>query len=209
MTSADPVHACAAAPPPVRRFFWQQFADGTRPDGADLAALRRGVGREPGSVPEMWRYYTTLTADGQLTAALVAEHLALTLFAVHQQSRTQPMHRDGIGLGSALLALKRSGRFSDDAVDRRFAAAATATSLPELAVHLRGLVGQLRGVDQPLDYTRLTGELRGWQSPERVGTIRRRWGAAYFAPPRPAGDPSASSKPISAPPPDHPEPEGL
>lgn len=212
MTTADPTRAGTAAPSaPARRFFWQRFADGSRPDGADLAALRRGVNREPGSVPQMWRYYTTLTADGRLTAQLVAEHLALTLFAVHQQSRTEPMHRDGVGLGLAVRELKRPGRFSEDAVDRRFAAAATATSLPELAVHLRGLVGQLRSANQPLDYTRLTADLRDWQSPDRSHAVRRRWGGAYFAPPGLADDPPLTHEHelTAASLASHSEPEGL
>src|SRR5207249_1263147 len=52
---------------PRRRFYWQQHTDGNgswlsgngSPPGEDLAALRRGIGRPAGSVPQMWRYYTT------------------------------------------------------------------------------------------------------------------------------------------------------
>lgn len=174
-----------------RRFYWQRHTNGQgswgergSPPGADLAALRRGIGREPGSVPEMWPYYTTLNADGAITDGLRAEHLALTLFAIHQQSQSQPVHRDGVRLGTAVLALRRSDKFkfNPEAVDRRFGAAATATSLTELANHLRGLITQIRGLrSQPgMDYTQLFHDLRVWQSPERRTTIRRRWGAQYF-----------------------------
>jgi CRISPR system Cascade subunit CasB len=166
----------------TRTHYWQRFTAERRPPGDELAALRRGIDREAGTVPALWPYYTTLTEDGRRTRALFAEHLALTLFAVHQQSKTLLMHRDGIGLGTAVLCLKRSGSFSDDAVDRRFAAAATATSLAELAVHLRGLVTQLRGITQPLDYSRLARDLRDWQTPERAAAVRRHWGGQYFAP---------------------------
>jgi CRISPR system Cascade subunit CasB len=180
-----------------RQFFWERFSAGKVASGEDLAALRRGIGREAGSVPAMWPYYTTLRPDGARTAALNAEHVALTLFAVLQQSKPTLVHRDGIGLGTALLRLRQSGRYSADAVDRRFAAAATATSLTELAVHVRGLVTQLRQLDHPeLDLTRLTNDLRLWQNPEQIGRVRRHWGAQYFAP-RPATsgdeDPAESS----------------
>jgi CRISPR system Cascade subunit CasB len=174
---------------PTRRFYWQRHTDGQgnwggrgSPPGADLAALRRGIGREPGSAPEMWPYYTTLTADGAITQRLRAEHLALTLFAVHQQSQAQPVHRDGVGLGAAVLALRQSKKFSPEAVDRRFGAAATATSLNEVAHHVRGLITQIRGlVPQPgLDYTRLFNDLRSWQSTEWRTRVRRHWGSQYF-----------------------------
>jgi len=147
-----------------------------------LAALRRGIGREPGSVPAMWPYYTTLTENGALTHPLRAEHLALTLFAVHQQSQRQPVHREGVGLGSAMLALRRDQDSSPDAVDRRFAAAATATSLSEVAHHLRGLITQIRGLTpQPgLDYSQLFWDLLSWQSPKRITRVRRTWGSQYF-----------------------------
>jgi CRISPR system Cascade subunit CasB len=168
----------------IRQHYWQRFTTEHRPPGEELAALRRGIDREAGTVPALWPFYTTLTEDGRRTQALRAEHLALTLFAVHQQSKNVLMHRVGVGLGTAILRLKRSGAFSEDAVDRRFAAAATSTSVGELAVHLRGLVTQLRSVGQPLDYTRLARDLRDFQIPERAANVRRHWGGQYFAPPK-------------------------
>src|SRR4051812_24984458 len=133
--------------------YWQRHTDGEgswgrkgAPPGDELAALRRGIGREPGTVAQMWPYYTRLNDRGQLTAELWAEHLALTLFAVHQQSQGRPVHRHGVSLGAAVLALRRSGKFSEEALDRRFGAAATATTVGEVAHHLRGLITQLRTV---------------------------------------------------------------
>ena len=173
--------------PPRPPYYWQRHTDGhgewrkgQSPPGGELAALRRGIGKEPGSVPEMWAFYACLNPDGELTHALRAEHLALGLFALHQQSKAQPMHRGGVGFGAAVRALRRSGRFSEDAVDRRFAAAATATSATELAMHLRGLVSQLRVISQPLDYTRLLADLREWHQPRGMSAVRRRWGGQYF-----------------------------
>jgi CRISPR system Cascade subunit CasB len=174
-----------------RRHFWDQHTDGDgrwkgtdRPSGADLAALRAGLGREPGEVPQMWPYYRTLSEQGGVTAWMAAEHLALSLFAVHQQGRDQPAHRAGVGLGQAVLALRRSDRYSPEAIDRRFAAAATAASLPELAGHLRRLITQLRaaGSGHGLDYTQLMHDLRSWQQPSRIAAVRRKWGSQYFAP---------------------------
>ncbi|MCK9929611.1 type I-E CRISPR-associated protein Cse2/CasB [Frankia sp. Mgl5] len=176
--ASTPAPSTGATPPP--RFFWERPHAGGRPDGADLAALRRGAGRDPGTVPQMWRYYTTLNQEGWGTPGLRAEHAALVLFAMHQQSQTRLMHAAGVGLGAAVRCLRESDKFSSDAVDRRFEAAATATSLSEASYHLRGLVRQLRGLPQPLDYTRLYWDLLSWQNPDRIGQVRRRWGSQYF-----------------------------
>lgn len=178
----NPISEEKTAPPPGGRHYWERFSGAELPDGSDLADLRRGIGKPPGAVPQMWRYYTTLTPEGQMTRGLVAEHLALTLFAFHQQSRPRLAHVQGVGLGTAILALRNSGKFSEQAVDRRFGAAATATSIDEVGVHLRGLVAQLRPLDQPIDYTQLMQDLRGWQNPEWLSRVRRRWGSQYFAP---------------------------
>jgi CRISPR system Cascade subunit CasB len=149
-------------------------------DGAVLAALRRGIGREAGTVPEMWPYYRELSASGALTPRLRAEHLTLTLFAVHQQSRPTAVHKRDVGVGTAMAALRRSGAFSEEAVERRFAAFATATSLTEAGTHLRGLIAQLRSIEQGLDYTQLMDDLVALQFPASVGRVRRRWGLQFF-----------------------------
>jgi CRISPR system Cascade subunit CasB len=177
-----------------RSHFWDRYTDGNgqwtargRPAGEDLAALRLGLGREAGEVPQMWSFYSELNEKGSLTQELSAEHVALTLFAVHQQGKERPVHRTGVGLGTALLALRHSDKYSPKAIDRRFAAAATATSLAELTGHLRGLITQLRtdsagGQQHGLDYTQLMQDLRDWQRPSRLGRVRRRWGSQYFTP---------------------------
>lgn len=179
----------ADAPASHRQHFWERaHADSGEdgrppaPGGADLAALRRGIGKEPGTVPQLWPFYTTLSFDGRLSHALRAEHVALTLFAVHQQSQRLSVHQRGAGLGQAARRLRDSGKFSPEAVDRRFAAAATATSIAELAVHLRGLVAQMRSLNPPpsLDYTALFRDLRQWQRPDLAPRVRRRWGSDYF-----------------------------
>ncbi len=176
------------------RYYWTRHTDGEgrwlrtgpeegMPPGADLANLRRGLGRNPGEVPEMWRFYTTLNREGKQTAQFLAEHHALALFALHQQSQARPMHRERIGLGTAVRQL-RSDQGGDkdriDPVDRRLAAAATATSLTELVLHLRGLITQLRGITRPLDYTLLYEQMLTWDWPERAAQTRRRWGSEYF-----------------------------
>lgn len=164
-----------------------------------LAELRRGVGREPGTVPEMWPHYTQLTVDGRLSRRLRAEHLAVSLFGMHQQSHSQPMHQPGRSLGRALREFHQVTRETSpgsdataDAVDKRLAALATATSFPELAEHLRGVVSLLGSEDISLDYDLLYVSLLRWQDPERRGREVRRWGADYFLKGPDEPDPAAT-----------------
>lgn len=169
-------------------WFWATFDPQDRRAGADLAALRRGLGREAGSVTGLWRYYRVVIPDhvaavGLITPELMAEHAALTLFAVHQQSQSRPMHSVGEHIGTALLKLRGRVRSTGDpgTLDRRVDAAATAASAEELVFHLRGLVAHLRRHQLPLDYSQLVQDIADWPTAFGQARVRRRWGANYFA----------------------------
>ena len=74
----------------------------------ELAALRRGVSRSPGELPEIWELTRVEVPDGAGDAPTweeIAVHTAMTLYAVHQQSRTEHMFSPGVGLGSAARRL--------------------------------------------------------------------------------------------------------
>lgn len=167
--------------------YWLEFSPGAARTGAELAVLRRGVGQEPGTVPEMWRFHHVTVSDsvadtGVPSARLAAEHTSLTLFAVHQQSQRKTMHQEGTGLGTALKLLRQSEQYKNnpDALNARVNALATSGDVTELAHHLRGLITLLRGIGQPLDYTRLFYDVLGWHTPEGQARVRRRWGAQYY-----------------------------
>lgn len=176
------------------RWLWEELDPKETRAGAVLATLRTGVGRAPGDISGLWRYYRAVVPDkvaalGTIHPSLTAEHMALTLFAVHQQSQSARMHREGSPLGACLRALRVSA-FSDnpDALDRRVKAAAATDSVEELAVHLRGLVRLLRDQKIPLDYTALVQDLADWHYPDARGRVRRRWGAQYYVWTAPGSD---------------------
>ncbi|MFE7132688.1 type I-E CRISPR-associated protein Cse2/CasB [Streptomyces sp. NPDC057638] len=157
-----------------------------RPPGEDLAVLRRGLSSPAGTVLEMFRFYTCPVDDfaarrGEVSSAQEAEHEALALFGLHQQSQDRPMHRDGVGLGRAMLALRLHATTSEEAVDARFQQAFSTTSTAALRLRLRGLVTQLKGIRQPLDYDRLADDLHDWARPDTRSRVRRRWGLDYNA----------------------------
>ena len=172
------------------QFLWERYTtEGSLNDafdraGGSLAALRRGSGREPGTVPEMWPFYSKLPESGHLTRQLRAEHVCLVVYGLHQQGKAFSVHKPGVGLGDALRGLRLSDRFSVEAIDSRVARLATATQIDEIAHHLTSLVQLMKAAKAPIgfDYTRLFFDLVALQDELKSGPVRRRWGAAYFRP---------------------------
>ncbi|MGW0811406.1 type I-E CRISPR-associated protein Cse1/CasA [Nonomuraea sp. NPDC002799] len=177
--------------------YWTRYvaADGTwrshqgPPPGEDLAVFRAGLGRPAGTVPALWPYYTSpiddwLARQGKVSHELTAEHAALALYGLHQQSRSDPMHRPGVPLGQALRRLHKQSEsdrgFMREAVDRRVNAAASATQVGAFLTHLRGLISQMRIVGAPLDYDLLLRDIRYWQRPDTRQLTRRRLGLDYY-----------------------------
>ncbi|MFB7108677.1 type I-E CRISPR-associated protein Cse2/CasB [Streptomyces sp. NPDC056291] len=178
---------------------------------AALARLRRGAGREAGQLPDLWALIDTgllhETPDGarplsesELVRAEDALHVALTLYALHQQSRRTGMYqadRPGRrrGLGAGVRRMMKPGEI-DEAVHKRLVRAGTAPDLAVLAQRLRDIVVLLRREDIELDHALLAGQLYTWQWPGGADTVRREWGRSFHAwhdKPNNGGHPTAGS----------------
>jgi len=156
---------------------------------AALARLRRGVGKAPGSLPELW----PVTLEG-MPPALVgrgtapsraewAAYTALTLFALHQQGKDpqrECMSREGVDLGTAVWRLVSEPE-DEERVKRRFDAAVTADDPEEFAHHLRGLIQLMKQKNIALDYPALGQQLYRFQFPALRDAIRLQWGRAFYS----------------------------
>jgi CRISPR system Cascade subunit CasB len=159
---------------------------------AALARLRRGVGKPPGDLLDILEF-TVLDEPlsrgdpADIEQRELAVHVAMTLYAVHQQSLGEPMHQRGQGLGRALRALHTGDpKVVPEPLVRRFRTLGTASSFTELAYHLRGAVQLLRaGTFQaprkavPLDYGRLADQLVTWQR-EGPSHVQMAWGREFY-----------------------------
>ena len=158
----------------------------------ELAALRRGVSRSPGELPEIWELTRVEVPDGAGDAPTweeIAVHTAMTLYAVHQQSRTEPMFRPGAGLGSAAHDLV--GRDEENPSARaRFNALVTSTTVAELRHHLRSFVSLLRARGIALDHAMLADDVLRFQQPGGAKKVRLAWARQYYS--LPAETPSAT-----------------
>jgi len=163
-----------------------------------LARLRQGVGRAPGADLELLGFAfqplrstaSGASGDGALYDLLDlssdeispeerAAYAAITLFALHQQSRRDaPMHRRGHSFGQAARLLgQRNG--ASDAVRRRFTALGTATTWEESVHHARALIQQFRQHRVQLDYGGFARDLLDLHGPF-ADRVRARWGRDYF-----------------------------
>lgn len=151
---------------------------------AALAQLRRGLGREVGAVPEVLELVVNPDAPVTRSEAPTSEenaiHLALTLYAVHQQSQSSPMHVPGVTFGTAVGSIRFQDGRENPGVVRRFQAMGTAVGLAEVAHHARTLVVLLRGSGRGFDYGRFAEDLAAYQLPWRADGVRLRWGRDFY-----------------------------
>lgn len=161
------------------------------PRKAMLSNLRRGVGRIPGDMPELWGMFLQelplelQSKDGTPTPGEWAIYLALTLYALHQQSQSVNMNQPNMSLGKAIRRLAEPGQEPEESPSfRRFQTLLTASDIKEIAHHLRGMIQLLRGEAIPLDYPRLAKELYFLQFPNTASKVRLLWGQDYYHNPK-------------------------
>lgn len=151
-----------------------------------LAELRRGIGKEPGELPQLWQYILYQLPpemEGRYGPSREewAIYLALTLFALHQQGRTKSMMETGVSLGKAIAKLvKRGDEFGEERVTRRFTMVAGSSDVRGLSVHLRGVIQLLRSGEITLDYGKLASDLYMFQSPSMRAKVLLQWGQDYY-----------------------------
>ena len=173
----------------------------------ELAALRKGASRSPGELPEIWELTRVEVPDGAGDAPTweeIAVHTAMTLYAVHQQSRTEHMFSPGVGLGCAARRLIGSPDEENPSARARFNALVTSTTVAELRHHLRGFVSLLRARGFALDHAMLADDVLRFQQPGGARSVRLNWARQYYSPPaesQPAddADPASDADPTTAP----------
>ncbi|GMV86816.1 MAG: hypothetical protein AMXMBFR80_26710 [Dehalococcoidia bacterium] len=144
-----------------------------REDRAALAALRRGLGKPPGTVAEMAPYVEPAFDGAPDEAYIVA-----SLFGLHPHHyRAERQVRRGFG--SDLRPLRGGAGEEDPGVVRRFTALLDAhrEAVPD---HLRHLVALLRSRkgELPIDYLQLFYDLRDWDDAGRH--VQKRWASGFW-----------------------------
>lgn len=155
---------------------------------ARLANLRRGAGKVPGELPELWGAFLNnipdelLGKNGTPSRAEWAIYLALTLFALHQQGNSESVNAENISLGKAAAGLMEKPNDDDERerVMRRLGPVVTANDMPELSHHLRCLIQLMGSKGVKLDYCKLAEDLYDYQFDETRKEVRLRWGQDFY-----------------------------
>ena len=154
---------------------------------AELALLRRGIGKQPGELPSLWGMLLEnmpeeLQGKGKSPSrGEWAVYTSLTLYALHQQGQGQSMNQPGKSLGKAIHNLVPAGdQGAEERTLRRFNQMATSSDMVGLAQHLRSIIELLRANGIPLDYVNLAGDLYNYQLVDYQNTVRLKWGREYY-----------------------------
>ena len=161
-------------------------ADG---DNGALAALRRGLGKPPGSVAEMHRHVLPwLDADecGDQWREDVF-YLVAALFAFWHQGKVGSPANAPPNIGASLSQL----RDESGSIEKRFAALLNA-HYDDVAQHLRHVIGLLKGKDIAVDWSWLLTHLRHWDSDTRW--VQRQWARGFW---RRADDDESEAEPLT------------
>ena len=167
-----------------------EMLEGRRGRGA-LAALRRGLGRVPGSTPEMHPYIARWAYGEPTRWREDVYYLVAALFAYHPQS----WYRDEAGptnLGASFACIaKGEANDSSDSVGHRFMILLTTPS-EDLHLNLRHAISLLKAREQPVDWTQLLNDLKFWGHED--GWVQRNWATAFWG----WGDPEDSNSDANA-----------
>lgn len=154
---------------------------------AMLANLRRGAGKTPGELPEIWGIFLNgipdemLSRNGEPTKAEWAIYIALTMFALHQQGNSVNVHQDGTSFGRAVAMLMNEQTDDErERVLRRFGPAVTANDMYALSHHMRCLIELMRNKGIKLDYVMLAKDIYDYQFSEGKKKVQLRWGQDFY-----------------------------
>lgn len=106
-----------------------------------------------------------------------AAFAALTLFGLHMQSATKPMHTAEISFARACGKLYATG--TSESIKSRVDAMLLARDEKSRLLQIRSLVSLLRSKELPCDYGKLASDLRALMNPKRRPGVQLRWGRDF------------------------------
>lgn len=149
---------------------------GAKSNRAALAALRRGLGKPPGTEPEMHRYVlhprVSLASNDNEEDV---RYLVAALFALHTENTTEPGN-----LGQHVARLSAGEAEPAPAVERRFNALLD-SRFENLYRTLPPLIRLLKSKNVKVNWARLLNDLKQWQYPDSRHEVQRRWAQDFWS----------------------------
>jgi CRISPR system Cascade subunit CasB len=148
------------------------YLEGLRDNRGALAALRRGLGQPPGTVPDMYRYVVPWLPDDAPSWREDAHYLVAALFAYHPtEGRTG-------NLGDH-FARTRDPQGDNTAIERRFTALLAAHP-DDLDFYLRQAISFLKSKDVPVNWHQLLSDVMAWGHPDYRERVQKDWAGAFW-----------------------------
>ena len=141
------------------------YLEANKDNRAMLAALRRGLGAEPGEVPGMYPYVVPYVQDWNEADI----YMVAALFALH------PKPAATRNMGHHCRAL--DPELENNATERRFVQLLRMRR-ETLQPRLRQQISILKSKDIPVNWHQLIADLRNWDRPDR--RVQRRWARAFW-----------------------------
>lgn len=161
---------------------------------ANLALLRRGLGKQPFENPDLWGLVLDklpkdlLPEDyqkrrGCLSPAEEAIYAALTLYALAQQgkdTKTQNMHAEGNSVGKAVGLAAGSDPEQQARMLSKLKKVLSVRDHTAMERSLRSLIQILKEKEIRLDYAMLAADLYSYHFPEGKTRVRNSWAHDYY-----------------------------
>jgi len=150
----------------------------TNDDRGALAALRRGLGQQPGEAMELYSYVVPYTQGLQYPSDENAYYIIASLVGLYPTPSWQ--RSDGkrlINLGASLALLREDDKTRGDSLERRFVALLNAHA-DDLPQHLRQAISLLKSKDKPVNWLRLLRDLKQWDREDC--RVQRLWAKGFW-----------------------------
>lgn len=166
-------------------------------DYAALAKLRRGMGHQPGEVPELYGILLENMPEvfwnnqGEVTEEEWSCYVALTLFAWHQQGNDlikecvhteQKYESIGKTMKKLSYALNREDKDPDaeKRMQRRLQMLMTSKDMPELFYHLKSMVTLIRKEKIAINYSELAQDIYLFQFQDTRPQVSLKWAQDFY-----------------------------
>ena len=146
-------------------------------DRGALAALRRGLGQPPGTVPDMFRYVVPMLPKDAYPGSWTEKtyYLIASLYALHPASRP-----DG-NLGDHFAANLDPSDDRNTAIENRFMALLTAHP-EDLQIYLRQGISFLRSKEENgrVNWHQLMWDVLQLGDPDSATLVQKRWANSFW-----------------------------
>jgi CRISPR system Cascade subunit CasB len=147
----------------------------TNDDRAALAALRRGLGQQPGETMELYPYVVPYVQGLRYPSDENAYYIIASLIGLYPTPSWQRSDgKQSINLGASLALLKDD---SGDSLEKRFVALLNA-HVDDLPEHLRQAISLLKSKDKPVNWLRLLRDLKQWDREDH--RVQRLWAKGFW-----------------------------